>query len=114
MAPRRALYGNVSAARAGIIRRPEDSLSEDQSSLPIPPTPAAISPNSSSYTSPMYSPEPVHVPSPLAVKKAANPSRFSITRLTRSLTKHTFENHELQDMRKSSVSLASNETDDQY
>ena len=117
MAPKRALYGDVSAARAGIIKRPEDSTGEDQSNLPIPPTPAALSPNSSSYTSPIYSPESVHVPSPLVVKKPVEPNLSFIKQLTRSLAKntggHVFEDHELQDMRKSSVSLASNDTDDQ-
>ncbi len=112
MAPKRALYGNLGAARAGIMKRPEDP------DLPSPPTPAAISPNSSSYTSPMYSPEPAHMPSPLAIKKPVNPTRFSLRQLTRSLTKtlgsNTFEEHELEDIRNSSVSLGSNDTDDQY
>ncbi|KZM21094.1 uncharacterized protein EKO05_0003555 [Ascochyta rabiei] len=87
MAPKRPLYGDLSAAHAGIVRRAEDFYGSSVLDLPLPPTPAAISPGSSTYTSPLYSPESHFAPSPLAVKKAHNESRFSFRQLTRTLTK---------------------------
>ncbi|KAF1922884.1 uncharacterized protein M421DRAFT_76745 [Didymella exigua CBS 183.55] len=87
MAPKRPLYGDLNAAHAGIMRRAEDSFDSSMLELPLPPTPAAISPGSSTYTSPIYSPESHFAPSPLAVKKAPNESRFSLRQLTRTLTK---------------------------
>lgn len=87
MAPKRPLYGNLNAAHAGIMRRAEDSFGSSILDLPLPPTPAAISPGSSTYTSPMYSPESHLAPSPLAVRKTPNESRFSLKQLTRILTK---------------------------
>ena len=54
---------------------------------PLPPTPVAESPGSSLYTSPLHSPDSNFEISPLAVKKPANESRFSLKQLTRSLTK---------------------------
>jgi hypothetical protein len=113
MAPKRALYGDISSAHAGILRRPDDSFGNFGHDLPLPPTPAAVSPESSAYTSPLYSPESNFAPPPLAVKKSPSDSRFSIKQLTRSLTKKlgkTPEQHheqELQDLRDSRVSLAS-------
>jgi hypothetical protein len=113
MAPKRPVYGDFRAAHAGILRRPEDSLNGSYADLPLPPTPAAVSPNSSSYTSPMYSPESINAPSPLAVKKPTNESRFSLKELTRSLTKRLSRNpgkhegEELQDLRDRSVSILS-------
>ncbi|KAI8932440.1 hypothetical protein NX059_010626 [Plenodomus lindquistii] len=47
MALKRPLYGDLHAARAGIFQRDAANLD-----LPSPPTPTAISPNSSAYTSP--------------------------------------------------------------
>ncbi|KAJ4347462.1 hypothetical protein N0V95_005424, partial [Ascochyta clinopodiicola] len=87
MAPKRPLYGDLSAAHAGIVRRAEDFHGSSVFDLPLPPTPAAISPGSSTYTSPLYSPESHFAPSPLAVKKAPDESRFSFRQLTRTLTK---------------------------
>ncbi|KAF3038005.1 hypothetical protein E8E12_008710 [Didymella heteroderae] len=87
MAPKRPLYGDLNAAHAGIVRRAEDSFGSSILDFPLPPTPAAISPGSSTYTSPMYSPESHFAPSPLAVKKTPNESRFSLKQLTRTLTK---------------------------
>jgi hypothetical protein len=113
MAPKRALYGDFSAAHAGIMRRPDGSFSSSNLELPLPPTPAAISPSSSNYTSPLYSPESDFSPSPLAVKKPANESRFSLRQLTRTLTKRLGKNlekqhdRELQELRATSVHIAS-------
>lgn len=87
MAHKRPLYGDLNAAHAGIVRRAEDSFGSSILDLPLPPTPAAISPGSSTYTSPMYSPESHFAPSPLAIKKTTNESRFSLKQLTRTLTK---------------------------
>ncbi|RAR02137.1 hypothetical protein DDE82_006013 [Stemphylium lycopersici] len=86
MAPKRPVYGDFRAAHAGILRRPEDSPSQSYADLPAPPTPTTVSPNSSSYTSPMYSPDSADVPSPLLAKTPARESRFSLKGLTRSLT----------------------------
>lgn len=80
------MYGDFHAAHAGILRRPGDSPGQSYENLPAPPSPAALSPISSSYTSPMYSPESVDVPSPLFVKTPARESRFSLKGLTRTLT----------------------------
>lgn len=103
MAPKRPLYGDLNSAHAGIMRRVEDA--ESNLDLPLPPTPAALSPNSSSYTSPPYSPDSVNAPPPLAIRKPMNDSRFSLKQLTRSLTKKLGkspaknDDEELQDMR---------------
>jgi hypothetical protein len=111
MAPKRPVYGDFRAAHAGILRRPEDSLDGSHLDLPLPPTPAAVSPNSSSYTSPMYSQESVNAPSPLTVKKPTSESRFSLKELTRSLTKRLSrtpgktQGEELQDMRDHSLCM---------
>jgi hypothetical protein len=86
MAPKRALYGDFTTAHAGILRRTDVSFSGSNLDLPQPPTPAAISPDSSAYTSPMYSPESHFAPPPLAVQKASTDSRFSLKQLTRTLT----------------------------
>lgn len=94
MAPKRSLYSDLNAAHAGIMRRAEDSFSSSVLDLPLPPTPAAISAGSSAYTSPMYSPESHFAPSPLAVKKAPNESRFSLKQLTRTLTKRLTKSQE--------------------
>jgi hypothetical protein len=69
------------------MRCAEDSLGLPNLDLPLPPTPAEASPNSSDYTSPFYSPESNLAPSPLHVRKPAAESRFSIKNLTRTLTK---------------------------
>lgn len=109
MAPKRPLYGDLSAAHAGILRRIEDSYGSSILDLPLPPTPAAISPGSSTYTSPLYSPESHFAPSPLAVRKAPNESRFSFRQLTRTLTKRIskapekVEEEELQQIRERSA-----------
>jgi hypothetical protein len=76
------------------MRRAEDSFGSSILDLPLPPTPAALSPGSSTYTSPMYSPESQFAPSPLAVKKAPNESRFSLKQLTRTLTKRLTRSQE--------------------
>jgi len=87
MAHKRPLYNDINSARAGIMRRPGDGLDESSLEAPLYPEPAAVSPNSSAYTAPLYSPEFVHAPSPLAIRKPTNDSRFSLKQLTRSLTK---------------------------
>lgn len=87
MAPKRPLYGDLNAAHAGIVRRVEDANGSAVFDLPLPPTPAAISPGSSTYTSPAYSPESRLAPSPLAVRRSPAEARFSIKQLTRTLTK---------------------------
>lgn len=120
MAPKRPLYGDLGSAHAGIMRRADDSFNGLNPDLPVPPMPAAISPNSSSYTSPMYSPESINAPSPLAVRKQVDDSRFSLKQLTRSLTKKLGKSparnneEELQDMRNSSMSIALVSIDGQY
>ncbi|KAF3002382.1 hypothetical protein E8E13_001638 [Curvularia kusanoi] len=112
MAPKRPLYGDFTAAHAGILRRTDNLSASTLSQLPLPPTPAAISPGSSTYTSPVYSPESRLAPSPLAVRKAPAESRFSLKQLTRTLTQkltkspsHEHEQEEeLQQLRSSSIS----------
>lgn len=113
MAPKRALYGDLNAAHAGIMRRAEDAFSSSNPELPLPPTPAAISPDSSAYTLPSFSPESNFAPPPLAVSKAQNESRFSLKQLTRTLTKRLGktpekqqQGRELQDLRNSNRSPA--------
>ncbi|KAF9691876.1 hypothetical protein EKO04_009814 [Ascochyta lentis] len=119
MAPKRPLYGDLSAAHAGIVRRAEDSYGSSILDLPLPPTPAAISPGSSMYTSPLYSPESHFAPSPLAVKKAPNESRFSLRQLTRTLTKRIIkapergEEEELQQFRGRGASRTSISLDEE-
>ncbi|KAI4920992.1 hypothetical protein J4E85_009107 [Alternaria conjuncta] len=113
MAPKRAVYGDFRAAHAGILRRPEDEPEQSHMELPLEPSPAALSPNSSSYTSPPYSPESVSAPSPLTIKPPARESRFSLKGLTRTLTKKltktpsALQGEELQEMRSENVSKAS-------
>ncbi|KAH7390895.1 hypothetical protein DE146DRAFT_146548 [Phaeosphaeria sp. MPI-PUGE-AT-0046c] len=113
MAPKRALYGDFNAAHAGIMRRAGDSFTSSNLDLPLPPTPTAISPDSSTYTSPMYSPESVLAPPPLAFQKTTNDSRFSLKQLTRTLTKRLGKtpekarDRELQQFRDPQLSIAS-------
>jgi hypothetical protein len=99
MAPKRALYGDFSAAHAGIMRRADGSFSSSNLDLPLPPCPAATSPSSSTYTSPIYSPESNFAPSPLDVKKTESDSRFSLKQLTRTLTRRLGKTPEKQDGR---------------
>ena len=96
MAPKRPLYGDFTAAHAGIVRRADNLSAASLSALPLPPVPAAISPVSSAYTSPIYSPESRLAPSPLAVQKAPAESRFSLKQLTRSLTQRLAKNTSLE------------------
>ncbi|KAI8933901.1 hypothetical protein NX059_009595 [Plenodomus lindquistii] len=106
MAPKRSLYGDLHAARAGIFQRLDDGAGNvARYDLPSPPTPTAVSPNSSAYTSPPYSPESVDKPSPLAIRKPSNDSRFSLKQLTRTLSRRVgsepakeVEEQELQPM----------------
>jgi len=120
MAPKRAVYGDFRAAHAGILRRPEDSPSQSNADLPLPPTPAAVSPNSSSYTSPMYSPESDNVHPPLPARAPARESRFSLKELTRSLTKRLgktpvkLQGEELRDMSDQNISRASLSNNGEY
>ncbi|KAH6643157.1 hypothetical protein C7974DRAFT_118400 [Boeremia exigua] len=111
MAPKRPLYGDLNAAHAGIVRRADDMYTESMLDLPLPPTPVAFSPGSSAYTSPGYSPESQFAPSPLAVRRPQDESRFSIKQLARTLTKrltkpveHDEEEEELQQLRESNAS----------
>ncbi|KAJ4366469.1 hypothetical protein N0V83_008105 [Neocucurbitaria cava] len=105
------------SAHAGIMRRADDSFS---GSLPLPPMPAAISPSSSAYTSPVYSPESADAPPSLSIRKPMSEPRFSLKQLTRTLTKKMgkspviTQDEELQDMRNTSVSLASTDMDGEY
>src|SRR5690242_21302096 len=101
MTYRRPLYGDLNAAHAGIMRRTDDVYPSSMLDLPLPPTPAAISPGSSAYTSPMYSPESHLAPSPLAARKAPDDSRFSIKQLARTLTKRLTKTSEYGEDRKS-------------
>ncbi|KAF1955245.1 hypothetical protein CC80DRAFT_90817 [Byssothecium circinans] len=123
MAPRRPLYGDLSAAYTSIIaRRNEDADARAASAsaldLPLPPVPAAQfrgTPTSSPYSSPLHSPGSLLEVSPLAVKKATHDSRFSLKQLTKSLTKRlstkstqdTAQEEELRDLSGSKVSLGS-------
>ncbi|KAF2713579.1 hypothetical protein K504DRAFT_472885 [Pleomassaria siparia CBS 279.74] len=85
MAPKRNLYGDLTSAYSSITRRTEDSPNLN---LPLPPTPAAVSPGFSDYSSPTFSYESNLAVSPLAVRKVtADETRFSLKQLTRSLTK---------------------------
>lgn len=95
MAPRRALYRDLNSAHASIMKRADDSFSGSNLDLPLPPVPAAVSPGSSTY-SPLYSPESNFAPSPLALKKYPNESRFSLKQLTRSLTRKLVRSPEKQ------------------
>lgn len=114
---KRPLYGDLNAAHAGIMRRAEDACHSSMLDLPLPPTPVAISPGSSTYTSPAYSPESHFAPSPLAVRKAPNDSHFSIKQLARTLTKRLTkpteygEEEELQQFRGSNTDGLSIATD---
>ncbi|KAL6706382.1 hypothetical protein ACN47E_005488 [Coniothyrium glycines] len=120
MAPRRALYNNYNSAHANILRRGEEGAGAPNFDLPLPPTPAAMSPGSSSYTSPFYSPESINAPSPLNIKKSPVESRFSIKQLTRSLSRKLGKNpvvdygEELQEMRAGNVSFASIDMEGEY
>jgi hypothetical protein len=111
MAPKRALYGDLSAAYTGIRRREEDSFSSSNLDNLQPPVPAAVTPGSSTYTSPMYSPESTFAPPPLAVQKVSKESRFSLKQLTRTLTNklgktpERLYERELQDLRRSHTSI---------
>lgn len=117
MAPKRPLYGDLSAAHAGIMRRAEDPFSPSSLDLPLPPTPAAVSPGSSAYTSPVYSSESNLAPSPLAITKATNESRFSLKQLTKTLTRRLgkpSENgqvQEMQDLHRSDLSISTFDLD---
>lgn len=116
MAPKRALYGDLSSAYAHIITRNGDELPGSLAlNMPLPPTPVAQSPGSLSFDSPMQSPE-----LPQAERKPATESRFSLKQLTRSLTNrfskapekpHEEELHEFSDSR---VSLASASFDGEF
>ncbi|CAA9966914.1 hypothetical protein PTMSG1_10273 [Pyrenophora teres f. maculata] len=120
MAPKRAVYGDLRAAHAGILRRPEDSPSQSNTDLPLPPTPAAVSANSSSYTSPLYSPESDNAHPPLPARSSARESRFSLKELTRSLTRRLgktpvkIHSEELRDMRDQNISRASISKNGEY
>ncbi|KAF7446999.1 hypothetical protein Alg130_07460 [Pyrenophora tritici-repentis] len=120
MAPKRAVYGDFRAAHAGILRRPEDSPRQSNADLPLPPTPAAVSANSSSYTSPLYSPESDNALPPLPARSSARLSRFSLKELTRSLTKRLgktpvkIQCEELRDMRDQNISRASISKNGEY
>jgi hypothetical protein len=120
MAPKRALYGDISSAHAGILRRADDSCTSSNLDLPLPPTPAAVSPSSSTYTSPSYSPESHYAPSSLVVAKTQSDSRFSLKYLTRSLTKRLGKTpekqhaQELDDFSNPAVSLAAASRDGDY
>lgn len=120
MAPKRALYGDIGSAHAGIMRRAEDSFVGSNLDLPLPPTPAAVSPNSSSYTSPLYSPSSIRAPSPLSIKKPANDARFSLKQLTRNLSKKlgkgpvTNQEEDLQELRDINVTMASASLDGNF
>ncbi|OAL47326.1 hypothetical protein IQ07DRAFT_613912 [Pyrenochaeta sp. DS3sAY3a] len=118
MAPKRALYGDFTAAHAGILRHIEDSPDSDLD-LPLPPTPAAVSPSSSAYTSPMYSPESISAPLPLSIKKRANDSRFSLKQLSRKLSHRiskASEGHgeDSFELRNSGLNLASMDMDEGF
>ncbi|KAH7357547.1 hypothetical protein BKA66DRAFT_427846 [Pyrenochaeta sp. MPI-SDFR-AT-0127] len=119
MAPKRALYGDFGSAHASIMRRAEDSFTESNLDLPLPPTPAAVSPNSSAYTSPLYSPGSIRAPSPLIIKKPVNDARFSLKQLTRNLSKKLGKSpsrihDEQQELRDINVNIALASTDGNY
>lgn len=121
MAPKRALYGDLSSAYQNITsRRTDDPPATPNLDLPVPPIPVARSPGSSQYTSPLYSPDSDYAVSPLSVRKPGSESRFSLKQLTRSLTKklgktpEKVEEQELQDFSESRVSIASASFDGEY
>ncbi|KAF2737174.1 hypothetical protein EJ04DRAFT_574812 [Polyplosphaeria fusca] len=91
MALKRPLYGDLSSAHSSIrgqAGNPPSVPSLPSLDLPLPPVPAALSPESSQYSSPGRSQDPSFAVSPLNVqKKDAQDSRFSLKQLTRSLTR---------------------------
>ncbi|KAJ4292449.1 hypothetical protein N0V90_009111 [Kalmusia sp. IMI 367209] len=113
MAPKRALYGDLSSAYASIIARRDEYPPPLNINLPLPPTPVAQSPGSSAFNSLLQSPESDVTGSPFSPRKPANESRFSLKQLTRSLTKKLVKTpelahaEELRDLSDSRVSLAS-------
>jgi hypothetical protein len=116
MAPKRAIYGDLSSAHASIrSRRGNEFPPPLNLNFPLPPTPVAQSPGSSAFDSPALSSESHAATSPFTERKPANESRFSssLRQLTRSLTqrfsKVTEKPHEeeLQEFSESRVSLAS-------
>lgn len=114
MAPKRALYGDLSSAYASIITRHNDSQpGTPNADLPLPPTPTYRSPGSSDYTSAVQSPDSTWAISPRTVNRPDQESRFSLKHLTRTLTKklgkgsEKNEDEELQDLTASRISLAS-------
>ncbi|KAL1612193.1 hypothetical protein SLS60_000417 [Paraconiothyrium brasiliense] len=114
MAPKRALYGDLSSAYASIITRRGDEYPDSLNlDLPLPPTPVAHSPEFSAFESPVLSPEPHATASPFTDRKPASDSRFSLKQLTRSLTQRFSKSpekaheEELQEFSESCVSLAS-------
>ncbi|KAL5401500.1 hypothetical protein PMIN03_011459 [Paraphaeosphaeria minitans] len=114
MAPKRPLYGDLSSAYESIrSRRGDNRLTHLSLDFPLPPTPAAQSPDSSAFVSPALSPASYAPASPPTNRKAASDSRFSLKNLTRSLaqrfSKGPEKEHEqeLQEFSESCVSLAS-------
>lgn len=116
MAPKRALYGDLSSAYTSIIaRRNDDHHPPSTPNLDLPPPPTSVfwSSGSSEYTSPLYSPDSDLAVSPLKITKRENESRFSLKQLTRTLAKklgkptEIVQDEELRDLTGSRVSLAS-------
>lgn len=113
MAPKRAIYGDLTSAHASIAQRNDGFPNLTHLGFPQPPRPVAQSPSSSQYTSPFQSPDSNLAVSPLAVQKPSNESRFSLKQLTRNLTKRLgrttdeIQEQELQEFPDSRVSLAS-------
>ncbi|KAF2268292.1 hypothetical protein CC78DRAFT_613485 [Lojkania enalia] len=92
MAPKRALYGDLSSAHSSITKRADPTSPTESPGQGVPQVPESVvlGSQSSQYSSPTYS--GLAVP-PLAVKKEE--SRFSIKRLTRSLTEKLVKTPEL-------------------
>lgn len=82
MAPRRALYTDLTSAYSSIRRR-EDAPYTPEVEVPSQPAPAYLSPESSTYSSPDHPYNTNPGISPLTVKKRDHAdSRFSLTEMT--------------------------------
>ncbi|KAF2476149.1 uncharacterized protein BDR25DRAFT_90994 [Lindgomyces ingoldianus] len=113
MAAPRKLFSDLKSAHRGVTRRADESSGASDNNLPREPEPVALSPPSQ-YSSPEYSYDLNMAVSPLAPKRSAGDSRFSLKQLTRNLTRKIVKTpeepfqQELQEFTSSHVSLADN------
>jgi hypothetical protein len=116
MAPPRPLFGDLEEAYRSIAKRPDGPPGGSQLSLPTPPNPAVVSPNSAKYSSGYDNDLAV---SPLAIRKNTD-SRFSLIKnLTRKITKRgaketEIEAQELQEIPVSPVEKAAHHLEGEF